>query len=170
MDSVVILPFLPLFSLEGNDYITNIELLPRSITGNVCHSTVELFCTSCTATVKTESIVGIAFIFLLEQLEKFYYHVQGICNAYVICFKFCGRSRRLLPLTEKLFHGFPDLSVHYQRYWSECYVRTIYSSLDHLRQEFWRFLCRYGQSQGLYPKQTLSFFPRLLSLAMFAIF
>jgi hypothetical protein len=43
-------------------------------------------------------------------------------------------------------------------FWSECYARTIYSSLDHLCQEFWCFLCQYGQSQGLYPKQTLNLY------------
>jgi hypothetical protein len=61
-------------------------------------------------------------------------------------------------LSDASFNAFPDLNVQYQQLWLECYVRTIYSSLDHLRQEFWWFLCRYGQSQGLYPKGTLNFY------------
>jgi hypothetical protein len=43
LDSVIILPFLPLFSPEINDSITNITLLPRSISANVCRNMVELF-------------------------------------------------------------------------------------------------------------------------------
>jgi hypothetical protein len=40
----------------------------------------------------------------------------------------------------------------------ECFSRTIFYSIDHLRQEIWRFLFCYGQSQGLYlyPHQSLN--------------
>jgi hypothetical protein len=157
-DVVVVLLFLPLFSPEGQDYMGNIGLLPRLISSNACHDVTELFRTSSIATIRTGLIVGIAFIFLVNELENLMYPVQGMVNAFVIRFKFCGRSRGLIPLCDATFYSFPDMNVQYQQLWSECYARTIYSSLDHLRQEFWRFLCRYGQSQGLYPKQTLNFY------------
>jgi hypothetical protein len=157
-DSVELLPFLPLFSPEINKLIANIALLPRQISADVCRGMVELYRTSSVTTVRTENISGIAFIFLLHHLEKFTYHVQGMTNAFVIHFKFCGRTRRLIPLNDESFHAFLDLNPYHRQFWSECYSRTIFSSIDHLCQEFWRFLCRYGQSQGLYPKQTLNLY------------
>jgi hypothetical protein len=33
----------------------------------------------------------------------------------------------------------------------------LFFPIDHLRQELWWFLCRYGQSQGLFPKGTVKF-------------
>ena len=39
--------------------------------------------------------------------------------------------------------------------WCECLGRSIFTAIDDLRQELWRILCRFGQSQGLFPKGTI---------------
>ncbi len=112
----------------------------------------------------TSHITGITFIFLAEQLTSFSFDVQGMKNAFVIRYKYCLSTSSLIRLSNESFYCFPDLCIHYWQIWSECYARTIFNSIDHLRQEMWRFLCRYGQSQGLFPKQMLTlYFPTVFT-------
>jgi hypothetical protein len=98
----------------------NLGLLPRSISSNACRDVTELFQTSSIATIRTGLIVGIAFIFLFDHVENLMSHVQGMVNAFVICFKFCGQSRGLIPLSDASYNAFPDLNVQYHQLWSEC--------------------------------------------------
>ena len=163
-DTVDILPYLPLYSGEISDYFSENYLLPRSISEPSCHGVVEVFTTYSVAKLSTSHITGIAFIFLAEQLTSFLFDVQGMKNAFVIRYKYCLSTRSLIRLSNESFYCFPDLCIHYRQIWSECYARTIFNSIDHLRQEMWRFLCRYGQSQGLFPKQMLTlYFPTVFT-------
>jgi hypothetical protein len=66
----------------------------------------------------------------------------------------------LIPLDASVFFSFPDLDPAHQGSWTECYGKSIFFSIDHLRQEIWRFLFCSGESQGLFPRQLINlFFP-----------
>lgn len=79
-------------------------------------------------------------------------------NAFALRLKYSLETRSLLALDSDSCKCFPDLDPQYQQRWSDCYGWTIFSAIDHLRQEIWRFLCRYGQSQGMFPHQTLNLY------------
>jgi hypothetical protein len=49
-------------------------------------------------------------------------------------------SRRIL--NRSTFFAFPDLYEEHNMQWCECLARTIFSSIDDLRIQLWRVLCR----------------------------
>jgi hypothetical protein len=162
---VEVLPFIPLYSAEANEYFSNVTmLLPRSLTESACTGVIEVFRTSSIAEVSASSISNVAFIFLVEHLRNHLVYIHGMFNAFALRFKYSLETRSLLALDSDSFKCFPDLDPQYQQRWSDCYGRTIFSAIDHLRQEIWRFLCRYGQSQGMFPHQTLNlYFPTVFT-------
>jgi hypothetical protein len=157
-DSVKVCCFLPLFSAEANEHINNPPILPRKICSEACRNLTELVNVSKIATVPVSSILGIAFIFLESDIINHIFSVQGIGNAFVTRFKYCLSRKQLLPVDHSTFYCFPDLHPHHNAMWTKCYGRTIFLSLDHLRQEIWKFLFRYGQAQGLYPRQLCNLY------------
>jgi len=158
---VEVLPFIPLYSREANDYFSSpITALPRALTESTCADVIEVFRTSSIATVRASVISNVAFIFLADHVRSHLFNIHGISNAFLVRFKYSLDNHALAPLDSNSFHCFPDMSIQYQQFWSDCFARTIYNAIDHLRQEIWRFLCRYGASQGIFPKQTVNlYFP-----------
>lgn len=88
-------------------------------------------------------------------MTSYKFHIQGMSDAFFIRFHFSLRSNSLVELNNKTFFEFPDLYPEHEMRYCDCFGRSIFSSIEHLRQELWRFLCRYGQSQGLFPKGTI---------------
>jgi hypothetical protein len=118
---------------------------------------VELVNISKVAVVPVGSINSLAFVFLASDVMNYTFHVQGMSDAFVIQFRQSLISNTLVQLNNDCFFEFPDLYPEHQLRYCDCFGRSIFSSIDHLRQELWRFLCRYGQSQGLFPKGTVKF-------------
>jgi hypothetical protein len=164
---VTVVPYLPLYSLTTQRYISNPTLLPLAVTHLSCHHVTELVTTSCTTVVSISDIIGLAFIFLADSVTIFMNHLQGMTNAFIIRFKYSHGTSGLSKLSDDSFHCFPDLHTKNREFWSECYGRSIFTSIDYLWQEIWRVLCRYGQSQGMYPKDTISlFFPTVFTQSL----
>jgi hypothetical protein len=133
-----VLPYIPLYSPEANDFFSRpITALPRAATEITCAGVIEVFRTSSTATVRASVITNIAFIFLVDHLKSHLFNIHGISNAFLVRFKYCRNNHTLCLLDSNSFHCFPDLSNQYQQIWSDCFARTIYSAIDHLRQEVW---------------------------------
>jgi hypothetical protein len=147
--------FLPLYAMETMRHINNPPILPRKICSTLCLDVVELINISRVAEVNVMSIMNVAFIFLECDVINNLYPIQGMDNAYVTRFLYSPSRMALVPLDGTSFHCFPDLNPVHAAAWSECYGRTIFNCIDQLRQEIWRFLFRYGQSQGHFPQQFL---------------
>ena len=147
--------YLPLYCNEVKQYLNNPSILPVRICSSVCLNVMELVNISRIAKVKIASIKGLAFVFLESEVNSYLYYIQGMKNAFIVRFKYCATGKVLTPLDNSSFHCFPDLHPVHRMAWDECYGRTIYLSIDNLRQEIWRFLCRYGDSQGLFPRQLI---------------
>ncbi len=128
---IKILPFLPLYSSEANEYFGSTTLLPRALTGRACSGVMELFRTSSVGTVRPRNVWNIAFIFLMEQLMNHSIHIHGISNAFVVHFKFSFETQSLSLLDSVSFKCFPGVDIQYQQIWSNCYGHTIYSAIDH---------------------------------------
>jgi hypothetical protein len=139
------------FSGETIQHINNPSILPQSICSMIV---IELVNICKIAEVSIASISGLAFIFLEAEINNHTCCVQGISNAFVICFKCCFSQKILVAFD--LFFSFPDLDPAHRLPWNECYGRTIFLSIDHLRQKNWRLLFRYGESQGFFPKQLIN--------------
>jgi hypothetical protein len=150
--------YLPLYDIETMQYIHNPSILPRRICSTACLDVVELVNITKIAKVNIASIKGLAFVFLESDVNNHIYYIQGMTNAFIIRFKFCIEKRDLVSLDNSSFHCFPDLHPVHRMAWNECYGRTIYTSIDHLRQQIWRFLCRYGASQGIFPRQLIQLY------------
>jgi hypothetical protein len=58
----------------------------------------------------------------------------------------------LVKLNKNTFFEFLVLHPEHEVRYCECYGRTLFRSIDFLCQELWCILCRYGQSQGHFPK------------------
>jgi len=155
---VQVVPHLPLYSRSMLKYIGSPTLLAHAVTHFSCQNVTKVVRTNHVAVVSISDIIGLAFIFLAGNVTNSMNHLQGMQNAFIICFKYCHGTNTLLPLNEDSFHSFPDMHPSHVEYWCECYGRSIFTSIDYLRQEIWRVLCRYGQSQGMFPKHTISFF------------
>jgi hypothetical protein len=151
---------LPLFSHFTRRHISNPTLFPRRICSLPCLDVVELVDISRSARVNVASVTDIAFVFLENDINNQLYSIQGMSNAFVIRYKYLTTRKALKPLCYTTFDCFPDMHPLHRQFWSECFARTVFSSLDHLRQEIWRFLFRYGESQGLFPQQLVNlYFP-----------
>jgi len=146
---------LPFYSIDTKEYIGSPEIYPRSVIHISCHNVVELVNISKIVDVDVNDVTGLGFVFLESDVTDLKYHIQGMTNAFIIRYKYCPETRDLLPLSPTTFQCFPDLNATYNNLWCECLGRTIFMSIDYLRQEVWRFLCRYGQSQGRFPKAYL---------------
>jgi hypothetical protein len=72
---------------------------------------------------------------------------------FVINFHFA--SNQLVELNSFTFFPFPDLCLEYNIRWCDCLGRSIFTSIEVVRQEMWRMLCKFGQSQGFFPKGTI---------------
>jgi len=155
---LTVCPYLPLYADETKPHIQNPVLLPLPISHPSCHDVVELVKAACIANVTIDSVTGIAFIFLTEDVMSFLVHIQGMRNAFIIHFKFCPRAKCLVPLSPSSFFCFPDLSIAHRNIWSESYGQSIFSAMECLQQEMWRFLCRYGSSQGNFPKALIKLY------------
>jgi hypothetical protein len=134
---VTIVPYLPLYSPATAEYINSPTVLPRAITHSTCHHVIELVKTSCTTVTRISDITRLAFVFLAENVSDFTYHLHGIQNAFVVRYKYSHAAKSLIWLTMESFHCFPDQHSSQREFWCECYGRSIYTSIDHLRQEFW---------------------------------
>jgi hypothetical protein len=132
-------------------HINNPPLIPRQICSTQCLDVVELVNISKGARVNISSIADIAFIFFEADVNNNLYCIQGVMNAFAIQLKYSPSRKVLEPLCSETFHCFPDLYPLHGQIWSECYAQTIFFSIDHLRQEVWRFLFRYGELQRLFP-------------------
>jgi hypothetical protein len=85
---VEVLPFIPLYSAEANEYFSNVTmLLPRSLTESACTGVIEVFRTSSIAEVSASSISNVAFIFLVEHLRNHLVYIHGMFNAFALRFK-----------------------------------------------------------------------------------
>jgi len=76
-------------------------------------------------------------------------------DAYLVCYKFSFASNQLVELNSFTFSPFPHLYPEYNIRWCDCLGRSIFTSIEVVRQEMWRMLCKYGQSQGFFPKGTI---------------
>lgn len=161
---VTICLYFPLYEPETLQFIGSPKVLPRAINDMSCVNVVELVNVSRVADISVSKVIGIAFIFLASDITSSTYYIQGMADAYVTRFKFSPVLNELVVLSS--FYAFPDFDAEYNARWSECCARAIFSGICDLRQELWRFLCRYGQSQGHHPKtlikqtisQTFSFY------------
>jgi hypothetical protein len=54
----------------------------------------------------------------------------------------------------------------YQNRWSDCIGRVIFDSIDDIRQEIWRILCKCGQYQGDFLKALF----KMLNSSVFATY
>jgi hypothetical protein len=113
---------------------------------------VELVKSESLGNIRASQITEVAFIFLVEDITSCQLHILGMRNAFIICYKYCFQMKQLVHLDHSSFHCFPDLVDAYQNYWGECNSRSIFSSIEYLRQEIWYNLCRYSEKQGLLPK------------------
>jgi hypothetical protein len=147
--------YLPLFDEGTSEYINNPSILPRRICHMSCTDATEVIKTGLVAEVSSEHITGLAFVFLKADVEDYTFHIQGMNDVYVIRFEYSQSSRCLVELNRSNFSSFPDLYPEHQIRWCECVGRTIFNTIDDVRQELWRVLCRYGQSQGKHPKETI---------------
>jgi hypothetical protein len=163
-NKVAVCLYLPLYEEETLQHIGFPTVLPRAINDMSCVNTVELVNVSGVADIPVSDVVGLAFIFLASDIMNNTYYVQGMANAYVTRFHFSVALNELVE-TKCLF-SFPDFYPEHNAKWSDCCSRAVFFGICDLRQELWRFLCRYGQSQGHHPKtliklsisQTFSFY------------
>jgi hypothetical protein len=147
---VTICLYLPLYHEETLQHINFPAVLPGEIHDMSCVDVVELVNIARVADISVSDIIRVAFIFTASDVINNTYYAQGIEDAYIIRFRYSVRSYELVELP--IFYPFPDLFVEYNGKWCECFSRSIFSGIVQLHQELWRFLCRYGQSQGHNPK------------------
>jgi hypothetical protein len=147
---VTICLYLPFYHEETLQHIGFPEVLPWEIHDMSCVDVVELVNIARVADISVSDIIRVAFIFAASDIINNTYYVQGIEDAYIIRFRYSVRSNELVELPT--FYPFPDLFAEYNGKWCECFSRSIFSGIVQLPQELWRFLCRYGQSQGHNPK------------------
>jgi hypothetical protein len=138
--------------METMPHINNPSILPRRTCSTLCLDVVELINISRVTEVNLTSSMNVAFIFLECEVSNNLYSIQGMDNAYVTRFLYSPSRMALVLLDSTSFHCFPDQNPVHAAAWSECYSRTIFYCIDQLRQEIWRFLFRYGQSQGNFPQ------------------
>jgi len=153
--NVVVCLYLPLYHEEMRQHMNNITILPRPICHMLCVNVTELVNVSKVAEVSMEAITGLAFVFLSSHVTEYVYHIHGMKHAYVLRYIFSPSSMSLFELNSTNFFSFPDLHQDHQRRWCDCVGRSIFSTIEDLHQELWHVLCRYGQSQGSYPKATI---------------
>jgi hypothetical protein len=90
------------------------------------------------AVVPVCCINTLAFVFLASDVTGYKRHIQGMKDSFLIRFKYCLTTRSLIALNGHAFMEFPDLHPEHQRLYCESYGRSIFSSIDVLRQELWR--------------------------------
>jgi len=134
-----------LYHKETLQHIGFPAVLPREIHDMSCVDVVELVNIARVADISVSDIIRVAFIFAASDVINNTYYVQGIEDAYIIRFRYSVHSNELVELP--FFYPFPDLFAEYNGKWCECFSLSIFSGIVQLRQELWRFLCRYGQSQ-----------------------
>jgi hypothetical protein len=78
---LTVCPYLPLHADETKPHIQNPMLLPLPISHQSCHDVVKLVKTACIANVSIDSVTGIAFIFLAEDVMSYLVHIQGMRDA-----------------------------------------------------------------------------------------
>jgi hypothetical protein len=149
---VTVCPFLPLYSESTQAHINNPLLLPLPVQDADCHGVVELVKSASLGSIRASQITEVVYIFLVDDITSCQFHILGMRNAFIIRYKYCFQRKQLVHLDHLSFHCFPDLADAYRNYWGECYSRSIFSSIEYLRQEIWRNLCRYGEKQGLFLK------------------
>ena len=153
-NGVIICPYLPLFDDATLQHVAS-QLLPRRVSDAACTNVVELVSVNKVMEIDANDITGVAFIFLLSDLTDYLFHILGMQDAYLVRYKLSFREDSLVDFNNTNFFPFPDMYPEHRSLWSECVGRNIYSSIDSLRQELWRILCRYGQSQGMFPIGSL---------------
>jgi hypothetical protein len=133
-------------------HINNPLLLLLPVQDADCHGVVKLVKSASLGNIQASQITDVAFIFFVEDITSCQFHILGMRNAFIICYKYCFQMKQFVHLDHSSFHCFPDLVDACQNYWGECYRRSIFSSIEYLWQEMWRNLCHYGEMQGLFPK------------------
>jgi len=153
---VTICLYLPLFHDATLSHINSPVILPQPVCHMSCINIIELVNISKLAVdIPVESITGLAFVFLATNVTEYFFHIQGMRDAYLVCYKFSFASNQLVELNSFTFSPFPHLYPEYNIRWCDCLGRSIFTSIEVVRQEMWRMLCKYGQSQGFFPKGTI---------------
>jgi hypothetical protein len=129
--------FLPLFLNETHWHINSPTILPPKLCWSTCKNLVELVNIGKVAQVHVSSIISVAFVFLEADVRNEQFCIHGILNAYIIRHRYCQSRKAFVLLDNASFSYFPDLHPVYRSLWSECYGRTIFMSIDQLRQEVW---------------------------------
>jgi len=130
---------LPFYSIDTKEYIGSPEIYPRSVMHISCHNVVELVNISKIVDVDVNDVTGLGFVFHESDVTDLKYHIQGMTYAFIVHYQYCPETRDLLPLSPTTFQCFPDLNATYNNLWCECLGRTIFMSIDYLRQVVWRF-------------------------------
>jgi hypothetical protein len=153
---VTICLYLPLFHDATLPHINSPVILPQPVCHISCIDVIELMNISKFAVdIPIESITGLAFVFLATNVTEYLFHIQGMRGAYLIRYKFSFASNQLVELHSFTFFPFSDLYLEYNIRWYDCLGRSIFTSIEVVRQEMWRMLCNFGQSQGFFPKGTI---------------
>ncbi len=153
--NAIVSVLLPLYDQGTLQHINSVTILPPAIIHSSCENSSELVYISKVAVVPVCCIVSLAFVFLARDVMDYIFHLQGMRDAFLIRFKYCLKTASLVELNNATFMEFPDLHPEHENRYCECIGRSIFCSIEFLRQELWRILCRYGQSQGHFPKGTV---------------
>jgi hypothetical protein len=111
-------PYLPVCAEDKKPYINSPLLLLSRLSHPSCQDMVELVKTGCTTNKSFTSITGILFLYLADDVRNYLAHIQGMCNAFVICFKFCFTKKLMVPLSSSSFHCF------------SAYIKEVHLSRD----------------------------------------
>jgi hypothetical protein len=146
--TVVVSILLPLYDAGTLEHIGSPHVLPNRVVHPSCVNSCELVMICKVAVVPVCCIRTLGFDFLAIDVTEYKNHIHGMTHSFLIRFKYRSTDRSLVELNSDTFVEFPDLHPEHQQLFCESFGRSIFSSINVLRQELWRTLCRYGQGQG----------------------
>jgi hypothetical protein len=86
---VTICLYLPLFHDATLSHINSPVILPQPVCHMSCINIIELVNISKLAVdIPVESITGLAFVFLATNVTEYFFHIQGMRDAYLVRYKF----------------------------------------------------------------------------------
>jgi hypothetical protein len=122
-NDAIVSVLLPLYDQDTLQHLNSVAVLPQRVIHCSCVNSSEVVYISKVTIVPVCCIVSIAFVFLAEDVMDY------------------------------IFHLHPNLHPEHENRYCECIGRSIFSSIEFLRQEIRRILCHYGQRQ--FPKKEL---------------
>lgn len=98
--------------------------------------------------VPSHLIVGLSFVFLEDYFfSHSFVDCHGMTNLFVLKYR-TGRDGIVSTVPQDACPPFASCIDSFSNLWSVCYCELIFNSIQQIRQEMQRILCRVAQSQG----------------------